>query len=126
VEPTGPFVGMNQAQNSTAKVCQNCYSCSMNKDAIIALLRASEAALRARGVTHAALFGSRARGEAKPESDIDIMVEIAPEAELGVFEYIGIVHMIEDLFPAPVDVSDRRALKPHVRPAAERDAVYAF
>ena len=98
----------------------------MDRDAIIARLRTREAALRARGVIHAALFGSIARGEAAPDSDIDIMVEIAPEAELGLFEYVDIVHMIEDLFPAPVDVSDRRALKPHVRPSAERDAVYAF
>ena len=93
---------------------------------ILALLRENEAALKARGVVHAALFGSRARGDNRPDSDIDIMVEIAPDAQIGVFGYVGIVHSIEDLFPMPVDVSNRIALKPHVRPAAERDAVYAF
>lgn len=98
----------------------------MNRDAILQTLKTAEATLRARGVAHAALFGSVARGEAQPDSDIDIMVEIAPDAEMGVFDYLGIVHMIEDLFPASVDVSDRQALKPHVRPSAERDAVYAF
>ena len=41
--------------------------------------------LRSRGVTHAALFGSRARGEARADSDIDIMVEIAPEAAIDLF-----------------------------------------
>ena len=93
---------------------------------IISLLRENEAALKARGVVHAALFGSRARGDNSPDSDIDIMVEIAPEAHVGVFGYVGIVHSIEDLFPMPVDVSNRIALKPHVRPGAEREAVYAF
>ena len=93
---------------------------------IIAKLRENAAALRARGVTHAALFGSRARGDNKPDSDIDILIEIAPEVRLGVFEFVGIVQSIEDLFPARVEVSDRAALKPQVRPSAERDAIYAF
>jgi len=45
---------------------------------------------------------------------------------MDVFRFVGIVHAIEDLFPGRVDVSNRIAMKPHVRPAAERDAVYAF
>jgi len=68
----------------------------------------------------------RARGDARPDSDIDIMVELAPDAHLGVWGYVAIIHTIEDLFPLPVDVSDRAAQKPHVRPSAEREAIYAF
>jgi predicted nucleotidyltransferase len=98
----------------------------MKRDDILERLKGCEAELRARGVAHAALFGSVARGDDRPDSDIDIMVEIAPDARMDVFRYIGIVHMIEDLFPAGVDVSNRDAQKPHVRPSAERDAIYAF
>jgi hypothetical protein len=54
------------------------------------------------------------------------MVEIAPQANIGLFEYVGIMHYLEDLFPARVDVSNRSYLKPFVRPYAERDAIYAF
>ena len=100
----------------------------MRRDAIIARLKGAEAELRARGVIHAALFGSVARGEDRPDSDIDVMVEIDPDSHerMDVFDYVGIVHAIEDLFPTPVDVSNRVAMKDHVRPSAERDALYAF
>jgi predicted nucleotidyltransferase len=77
-------------------------------------------------VAHAALFGSCAHGDDRPDSDIDIMVESASDSGMDVFRYVGIVHVIEDLFPGRVDVSNRSAMKPHVRPAAERDAIYAF
>ncbi|MBI3274490.1 MAG: DUF86 domain-containing protein [Methylocystis sp.] len=66
--------------------------CAVDTQDIIGRLRENEAALRAQGVAHAALFGSRARGDNRPDSDIDIMVEIAPEAPVGVFEYVAITY----------------------------------
>jgi predicted nucleotidyltransferase len=98
----------------------------MTRDEIISRLKECEAELRAKGVAHAALFGSIARNEQRPDSDIDIMVEIAPEAHIGVFQYAGIVNYLEDLFPVRVDVANRAGLKSLVRPSAERDAIYAF
>jgi predicted nucleotidyltransferase len=98
----------------------------MDKHDILTRLRQNEAALKARGVTHAALFGSRARGDNRPDSDIDIMIDIDPEAPVGVWEYAGLKRYIASLFDGPVDVIDRGALKPYVRPPAEGDAVYAF
>src|SRR3954447_13373071 len=52
-------------------------------------LKANEAALRVRGVMHAALFGSRARSDATPDSDADIMIEIDPEPRLGCMNTSG-------------------------------------
>jgi predicted nucleotidyltransferase len=98
----------------------------MNKQAILDTLRENERALRARGVTHIALFGSRARGDNRPDSDIDIMIEIEEEAVQDIYAYVGLKDYIAELFAGPVDVVDREALKPYVRPEAEREAVYAF
>src|ERR1700733_13783432 len=98
----------------------------MGRQDIIARLRENEAALRSRGVAHAALFGSRARGDAHPDSDTDIMIEIDPDASVGVWEYVGIKEYIASLFDGPVDVIDREGLKPYVRPAVTSDAIYTF
>jgi len=98
----------------------------MTRDAVIATLRANEAAMRLRGVANVALFGSVARGEAGPDGDIDIMVEIDPAAGVDLYDYVGIRRFIGELFADKADVSEREALKGHVRPGAERDAIHAF
>jgi predicted nucleotidyltransferase len=77
-------------------------------------------------VAHAALFGSKARGDDRPDSDTDIMIEIDPTARIGVYEYVGLKEYIASLFDGPVDVVNREGLKPYVRPAATSDAIYAF
>lgn len=102
------------------------YCTEVTREQAIAILRSQEQELRRRGVVHAALFGSLARGDANPASDIDILIELEPGAPIGVFEYVGITQYLADLFPGRVDVANRRTLKPFVRPSAEREAVYAF
>ena len=85
----------------------------MDRQDIIARLREHEAALRARGVCHAALFGSRARGENRSDSDIDIMLELDPAARISVFNYAGSKDYIAGLFDDPVDVVNRDGCPPN-------------
>jgi uncharacterized protein len=92
----------------------------------IAILREHADALRARGVRHAALFGSTARGDAHDQSDLDILIELDPAAPLDAFAYAGLKRYIAGLFTGPVDVVNRDALKPHLRASAVDDAIYAF
>ena len=98
----------------------------MNAPDAIAILRRNEPALRARGIRHAAIFGSVARGDSGPDGDLDIIIDIDPEAHVTLFDYVGLKDYIAGLFDGPVDVVDRDALKPHLRVPAARDSVYAF
>jgi len=98
----------------------------MDKQQVIDTLKSYESELRHRGILHAALFGSVARGDNRPDSDIDIMIEVDPAAHITVFGYVGLKEYIAGLFPVSVDVVDRHALKPYVRSPVEGDSIYAF
>lgn len=98
----------------------------MKRDQIIATLKAAETELRKRGIRHAALFGSVARGEERPDSDVDILVEFEPGQEGSIYDYVRLKEYVAGLFEGPVDVIDRDALKPDLRVPAARDTVYAF
>jgi len=89
-------------------------------------LRDNEPMLRARGVLHAAVFGSVARGAAGPDSDIDLLVELEAHNPCGMFEYARLRLDISDMLGAHVDLIERRALKFDAKAAAIRDAVDAF
>jgi hypothetical protein len=92
-------------------------------------LKAGEAELKRRGVAHAGIFGSVARGEAGPDSDVDVLIRFAPEASVTLLDYAAVKRRVAQLLKTParrVDVIDLDGMSAHVRPQVERDAVYAF
>jgi len=98
----------------------------MKRDEVLAKLKQCESELRAQGVAHAAVFGSVARGQQRPDSDIDILVDLDPKIVATIFDYAGVKQFIAEMFDAPVDVVSREGLKPQIRPRAAADAIYAF
>jgi uncharacterized protein len=93
---------------------------------VLAVLRAHRQDLQAMGVRHASVFGSVARGSAAGGSDIDILVDLDPQAPLGVFEYVGIGLRLEELLGYPTDVVARSRLKPALQDRVLGEAVDAF
>ena len=95
-------------------------------DDVLETLRNHERELRLLGVSHAAVFGSVARGEARPDSDVDVLVELDEGRPMGIFEYARIRIYIASLLAGAADVVNRRTLKPLLRDGILRDAVNAF
>jgi len=73
----------------------------------------------AHGAEGVELFGSVARGEDRPDSDIDLLVELQPRRSL--LDIIGLENDLSDLFGRKVDVTTRRSLKPRVLKAALKE-----
>lgn len=74
------------------------------------------------GVRRLAIFGSVARGEATPASDVDVLVEFSGPADSR--RYFGVLFYIEDLVGRPVNLVTTKALRAELRPAIEGHAVH--
>src|SRR5688500_9898734 len=98
----------------------------MTRDEIIAKLRANAAAIQAEGVTRLAIFGSRARGEERPESDIDVLIDVAPNSRFSLLNLIGVEHIIKEATGVPAQATMRRSLDPHIAQRIADDIVEIF
>ena len=92
-------------------------------DDILETLRTHEGGF---GVSHAAVFGSVARGEARADRDIDVLVDLDPDHPMGIFEYARLKLYINEVLRGVGDVVNRRTLKPLLRDSILRDTVRAF
>ena len=95
----------------------------MTVEEIRAKLAPHREELTAMGVGSLAVFGSIARGEAREDSDVDLLVEL--NRSMGLFEYAGIQVRLEEILGCEVDLVDRRGLKPYVRKSVLAEAVDA-
>lgn len=89
-------------------------------------LRTHAAELRRMGVLHAGIFGSVARGEDQPSSDLDVLIELDPDAPVGIFEYARLRLYLTELLGEQSDIANRKTLKPLLRDRILRDAIDAF
>jgi len=93
----------------------------VRRDELIALLRSREAELAGYGVRELALFGSVARDQARPDSDVDLLVEF--DRPVGLFAFLDLQEYLEGLLGRPVDLVTRPALKPQLRERILAEAV---
>ncbi len=98
----------------------------MQADEVITILRAHEAELKAAGIVHLSLFGSTARGDQGPDSDVDLMVEYDPNAHITLFTIGGWVGDLEDLLGTRVDISCKDWMRERVKKYALRDMKHVF
>ena len=96
----------------------------MKRAQVLSILNAHQAELQALGVKSLEIFGSVARDEARPDSDVDFLVEFSIEASL--FDLFRVRHYLEDLLGCDVDLGTTDALREQLRQPVLEDAIRVF
>jgi uncharacterized protein len=98
----------------------------MNRDEVISKLRAHEAELKAAGILRLAIFGSVARGDNSPESDVDLLADFDKTKHYTLLTMGRLESRLADLLGTRVDLSSPEWLKESVKNQVLREAVFAF
>lgn len=98
----------------------------MSREDLIQSLLELEPKLKAKGVTHLALFGSRARQDNRPDSDVDVAIEVDPHAKFSLIDLSGVAVAIEDETSLEANVLMRRSLDDSFKRSFDRDAIEVF
>jgi predicted nucleotidyltransferase len=93
----------------------------MRRDEVLSILAQHQDSLKQFRIKSLAIFGSVARDEARPDSDIDILVEF--EQPVTFDQYMELKFYLEDHLGTRVDLVSRRTLKPQIRSAVEQEAI---
>jgi len=103
-----------------------CYIQDMRRHDVIARLKETEPALRAFGVGALYLFGSHARDEAGPDSDIDVFVDPTPDTAFGFTPFMDAYETLQEAVGDKLDYGTRKGLHPLLRANIEREAIRIF
>lgn len=98
----------------------------MQSDVLIKILKEIRPELEAHGVTHLALFGSRARGDYRPGSDVDLLLDVKVGNRFSLLDLIGVEHMVGDTIGLKANAVMRRSLDDRFREGIKNDIVAIF
>lgn len=98
----------------------------MDREHVIAKLRAHERQLKDAGIVHLSLFGSTARGDAGPNSDVDLLAAFDDSRRISLLDIVGMKNDLSDLLGCKVDLIEEGTLKPRVQKGVEAEVVRAF
>jgi uncharacterized protein len=96
----------------------------MKRHEVLAILAAHQETLQKLGVKSLNLFGSVARDEARPDSDVDFLVEFNQPG--GLFQLLQVQYYLEDILGCSVDLGTEDALREHLRKPVLKDVIRAF
>jgi uncharacterized protein len=97
------------------------------RERVLRILREHEAEIRALGVSRLRMFGSMARGEAGPESDVDLIADIDRGAGFSLLDLVGLQYFLQDLVGRDVDIGTTvDKMRPRMRRRFDLDAIEVF
>jgi predicted nucleotidyltransferase len=96
------------------------------RERALRILREQAPRLRAHGITHLSLFGSMARGEAGPKSDIDLLIEVDPAARFGLSDLLDLREELGDLLGRPINFAFASEMRPWLLEWIEEDRIGIF
>ena len=103
---------------------------NMTREEILKILRDREAELRGLGVEHVSVFGSAARGDSRPMSDVDLTVRLKPGFSQGGFDYFGRFEALRawlaQILACPVDLVEEPVETARLQEQIDEDRVLAF
>ncbi len=97
----------------------------MKRDEALKILAVNQERLKDFSVKSLAIFGSVARNEATEASDIDVLVEFQEGKTVGLFEFIRLMHFLEEILGCKVDLATPNALRKEMRGQILKEAIYA-
>lgn|SRR5579862_3247810 len=98
----------------------------MTRDEVVAAIRENADAIKAEGVSRLAIYGSRVRGDYRPDSDVDVLVEVEPDASFSLLNLIGVEHIIEDATGLQAQATMKRSLPPRLAQRIADDVLEVF
>jgi predicted nucleotidyltransferase len=98
----------------------------MTREEIIATIQGHSDAIKAEGVRKLAIFGSRARGDSRPDSDLDVLIEVEPDASFSILNLIGVEHIIQDATGLQTQATMRRSMRPRFAQRISDDILEVF
>ena len=98
----------------------------MSQELLVDRLRTIRDGLTGRGVTHSAVFGSRARDDARPDSDLDVLIGVAPGRKFSPLDPVSPERELADRTGLPVGLIVRRNLDPGFQDSIVAEPVEIF
>lgn len=98
----------------------------LSREALIEKLKALEPQFRAKGVKRLALFGSRARGDNRPDSDVDLLIDAENDTRFSLIDMISVGHVVEDELQLPSSVLMQRDIRSPLLDRVTPDIIRVF
>ena len=98
----------------------------MTKNEALNRLKMHEPELRQAGLRSLYLFGSTSRGDTRTGLDIDLLCDLQDSDELGLLEFIRLRNRLSDLLDSPIDLVERRVMRPRIYERVAREMIQVF